>query len=585
MKGIFAVAALLAVIAIVVMMPVDATQEEADEVSQNVPGTPGTFIHYLKEIGVSLPPLGAAISPVVTEIGKITWSIDGLGVYPGTTGTIQVEKPAGATVKSAYMAAATTGFSGYKLLPGNIKIDDADVAWTYEIENSIGSYNYWADVTSLVKAKIDAAPAGKIDFIITETPEYETDGEMLVVIFDDPAQTTDNTIILMFGAQQTTGDNFNILLAEPIDTADPNLALDFSLASSYSYQEGFTGQYSIVDVNGIRMTSSAGGDDDGTGERSNGELFTVGGLDDLTDNPADPNALPDNRRYDDELYTLLPFVSNGDASILVHTLNPSNDDNLLFAGLFLRSVTASVGQILLAPASATNIIGAMHTVTATVQDGDGNLVAGEEVTFTVTSGPNAGTTGVGTTDANGQAQYSYTGNLAGVDTITASFVDDSGTTITSNEVTKTWEEPPHIQVSVDIKPGSCPNPLNMADKGVLPASILGTDEFNVYNIDPSTIRLGLADTIDEKYVSPTRFAFEDVATPYEGEEDCGCHELGSDGKMDLTLKFEVQDLVGILKEEGVTGTFPLIIMGNLKEEFDGTSITGSDCVVLKPTKP
>ncbi|MDD1732306.1 MAG: hypothetical protein CG440_113, partial [Methanosaeta sp. NSM2] len=165
----------------------------------------------------------------------------------------------------------------------------------------------------------------------------QTDGELLVVIFDDPAQTTDNTIILNFGAQNTTGDDFNISPAKPIDLNDPNLALEFSLASSYSYQEGGMQQFSIVDVNGQRMTSWAGGDDDGTGPSSNGELFTVGGLDDSTDNPADPNGQGD-KRYDDELYTLLPFVSNGDTNIVVQTLNPSNDDNLLFAGLFLRSV-------------------------------------------------------------------------------------------------------------------------------------------------------------------------------------------------------------------------------------------------------
>jgi hypothetical protein len=335
-------------------------QEEIDEAIQNQPGTPGTLSQVYD---MPIQPVGASISPAVTEVGKISWSIDGLGVYPGTTGIIQVEKPAGATVRSAYMAAATTGDSRYKLLPGDIKIDGADVVWTNEISSSIGSYNYWADITSLVKAKIDSYPPGRVDFTITESPEYETDGELMVVIFDDPSQMTDNTIILMFGAQTTTGDDFNILLAEPINKADPNLALDFSLASSFSYQEGGSQQYSIVDVNGQRMTSWAGGDDDGTGPSSNGELFTVGGLDDITDNPADPNGQGD-KRYDDELYTLLPFVSSGDTSIAVHTLNPSNDDNLLFAGLFL-TVVAGVQDFGDAPDSYHTLLasnGANHKI-------------------------------------------------------------------------------------------------------------------------------------------------------------------------------------------------------------------------------
>lgn len=352
------------------------SQEEIDEAVTNQVVIPGTNPYQGNVL--SIQPVVTKIEPAITEVGKISWSIDGLGVYPNSTGIIQVEKPASATVRCAYMAAATTGFSGYQLQAGDIKIDGADVIWTKEIPNSISSYNYWADVTSIIKAKIDAAPAGRINFNITESPAYQTDGELLVVIFDDPTQTTDNTIILNFGAQNTTGDYFNISLAKPIDLNDPNLALDFSLASSFSNQDGGAQQFSIVDVNGQRMTSWAGGDDDGTGPMSNGELFTVGGLDDSTDNPADPNGQGD-KRYDDELYTLLPFASNGDTNITVQTLNPSNDDNLLFAGLFLRSVLiASIQDFGDAPNSYHTLLasdGAGHRVDGTVYLGQ--LIDGE----------------------------------------------------------------------------------------------------------------------------------------------------------------------------------------------------------------
>jgi len=57
------------------------------------------------------PPALAAISSVVNETGKITVSVDGLGTT-SATGTIRVRKPAGATVRKAYLAAASTGFSG-----------------------------------------------------------------------------------------------------------------------------------------------------------------------------------------------------------------------------------------------------------------------------------------------------------------------------------------------------------------------------------------------------------------------------------------------------------------------------------------
>ena len=63
---------------------------------------------------VAISSVSASIDPMVTETGKISLSVDGLGVYPESSGTIQVEKPAGATVRKAYMAAATI-WNGSKL--------------------------------------------------------------------------------------------------------------------------------------------------------------------------------------------------------------------------------------------------------------------------------------------------------------------------------------------------------------------------------------------------------------------------------------------------------------------------------------
>ena len=62
-----------------------------------------------------------------------------------------------------------------------------------------------------------------------------------------------------------------------------------------------------------------------------------------------------------------------------------------------------------------------------------------------------------------------------------------------------------IEVPVDIKPQSCPNPLNVGKKGVLPVAVLGNDDFDVTDIDPSSVRLA--------GVPPLRSSLEDVATP------------------------------------------------------------------------
>jgi hypothetical protein len=408
-----------------------------------VPGTDA------QNVGPSKVTMGSIV-PVVTEIGKISWSIDGLGVYPGNSGIIQVEKPSGATVRGAYMGAATTGFTGAKLANGDITVDGVGVNWDIETPSSISSWNYWANVTPLVKAKIDAAPSGRIDFTITELIDsYNIDGELLVVIFNDPSQTTGNTIVLLFGAQDIAGDTFAIGLANPINLADPKLGLDFSLGISYSYQIA-SSQYSIVNVNGVRMTSWAGGEDDG--DHTNGALFTVGGLDDSNANPADPYASPvGDWRYDDELYNLTPFVKNGDTSINVYTQNPSADDNIFFAALNLKSALAVVGEgIVLSPASASNPVGTTHTLTATVQDTNGNPIVGRTVTFEATSGPNTGILGSATTDSNGHATLSYLGLVAGTDVIVAKFLDDAGATITSNEATKEWTPPTSVIPEVPL---------------------------------------------------------------------------------------------------------------------------------------
>jgi hypothetical protein len=133
-----------------------------------------------------------------------------------------------------------------------------------------------------------------------------------------------------------------------------------------------------------------------------------------------------------------------------------------------------------------------------------------------------------------------------------------------------------LSVSIDIKPESCPNPLRLKAKGVLSVAILGTEVFDVTNIDPATVKLNREGV--ETGISPLRWSYEDVATPFEGEL-CDCHDLGQDGYDDLTLKFNVPELVAELELNDVAAeTIPLILTGNLKEEFDRTYFRSEDCV-------
>ena len=398
---------------------------------------PGTIPKTLVDRNADGPAGVNALNAFTTERGRIYLSLDAAG---GNTAShvIQVRKPAGATVRKAYMMSATI-YGGGQLSNTSVKIDGQNVAWniTANLPNSISSFNSLADVTGIVKPIVDAAPAGLVNLTMTEVSSSVIDGEILAVIFDDPNQLVDNTVILLFGAQNTQGDNFAIRTSEPINTNDPNIQLAFSLGISYSYQAGGSQQYSRIDVNGTRLTTSAGGEDDGTSE--NGGLITVGGIGDTTLNPSNPNATPSNPRSDDELYNIKPFVPNGSTTITVNTLNPSNDDNVMFAALSLTGVTAVVGEgVTLSPLLDTNFVGQSHTVTATVQNTNGQPIVGRTVNFRVKSGPHVGTSGSAVTNASGQAAFTYTGTTVGTDILIARMTTSTGAPDSSNEVRKVW---------------------------------------------------------------------------------------------------------------------------------------------------
>jgi hypothetical protein len=136
-----------------------------------------------------------------------------------------------------------------------------------------------------------------------------------------------------------------------------------------------------------------------------------------------------------------------------------------------------------------------------------------------------------------------------------------------------------IEVPLDIKPTSCPNPLNVKSNGLLPAAVLGTMDFDVMQIDPETVML--------EGVAPIRSNYEDVATPFEpyvGKEDCfdDCHEEGPDGYMDFTLKFRVQDIVEAI---GMVEDRECIVLTLTGQLFDGTEIIGEDVVLILKKYP
>jgi hypothetical protein len=135
-----------------------------------------------------------------------------------------------------------------------------------------------------------------------------------------------------------------------------------------------------------------------------------------------------------------------------------------------------------------------------------------------------------------------------------------------------------IEVDLDLKPGSCPNPHSVKARGVVPLAILGTEELDVHTIDPETLRLA--------GVAPLRWAIRDVASPPEiaiGKQDCftDCTTAGEDGFDDLTVKVDSRELTQALGDVEDGECVVLTITGNLKEEFAGTALYGEDVVVVR----
>ena len=151
-----------------------------------------------------------------------------------------------------------------------------------------------------------------------------------------------------------------------------------------------------------------------------------------------------------------------------------------------------------------------------------------------------------------------------------------------NEDTGTCDSVDGIMVYVDIKPGSCPNPLNAMSNGVIHVAVLGTPDFDVMTIDPDTIMLhrqGVAGGVAPS--SKYKIKYQDHATPFEGEL-CNCNDLKGDGYMDLRLKFKTGELVDGLMLNAVKGvTIPLTLTGNLKASQGAIPIVGKDCIEVK----
>jgi len=121
-----------------------------------------------------------------------------------------------------------------------------------------------------------------------------------------------------------------------------------------------------------------------------------------------------------------------------------------------------------------------------------------------------------------------------------------------------------VEVDIDVKPCSYPNSICLSDQGLLPVAILGSETFDVNQINPETINVGGV------YLA-TRGSIKKPKLAYSLED------VNTDGYIDLIAFFNIQELIS----EGVLAadTTALKLDGNL---YDGTRITGTDSVRVVP---
>ena len=232
------------------------------------------------------------------------------------------------------------------------------------------------------------------------------------------------------------------------------------------------------------------------------------------------------------------------------------------------------------------------TLTVTDRSGSSSCMVAVLVTDTlppvITCPPDV-TVGSGApTDPGSTGTATAVDQCAGV--VATTFVD----VVNGNVITRTWsaadgcgtascvqtitvEDPQMEDPGLDIKPTSCPNPINVKSKGVVPVALTGGPGFDVNQVDRLSLVLVRNDGVGGAVVPIVgRMRVQDTATPFDGEL-CDCHGYGADGFNDLNMKFVKQQVVTtfLLAGEANKAEIQLDLHGVL---LDGTAFVVSDCI-------
>lgn len=127
-------------------------------------------------------------------------------------------------------------------------------------------------------------------------------------------------------------------------------------------------------------------------------------------------------------------------------------------------------------------------------------------------------------------------------------------------------------VSVDVKPGSWPNPFNVRDKGIVTVAIAGSAALDVAAIDAASVRLA--------GVGALRWHLGDTTSPFAPFVDkplgsTGGAVLPPDGILDLVLQFDAVRLAAAFRDLPDGTVYRAILTGVFE---DGWPLVGEDLI-------
>lgn len=244
-------------------------------------------------------------------------------------------------------------------------------------------------------------------------------------------------------------------------------------------------------------------------------------------------------------------------------------------GAYTAALTVSDGFLTNSTSRVATVVNAIPVVNA---GADVTLTSGQTLAFagsfsdvgvndapwayTIDWGVGAATTGSSSNQAaaiTSSRQFCAAGTYA----VSLSVTDkDGGTGTDARSVTV-----PYFGVSIDIVPGSSPNPVNMSSKGLVPVAILSTATFDARAVNLGTVTLGDGAGIEAPAARQTNGRYQAKIT-----------DINGDGRLDLLVMFESARLVA--NGDLTAATTQLVLRGYLANGC--TNLSGADAVKVVP---